>query len=460
MGLWSNAKLRNGVSNWKDITPEPLHKAIAALRKEFATNAWKAGEIMRQGCHSALHKGMADQARTINDGIRKLGYPTLPTVDEGQTESTVFTAYFDRSADLLAKEVSRTFSELFDIASANLALLNRDPVDWASLQTKVLVADESHLIPIWTKYACDKQAHDPSGAFDEAIHWRKWRAPKWLLMQPFANWPYDQATAWERMDEHESKELLEGVENRFNLRLIMALEKAIGETHIRLAKQKRESPPKATAVIAKPPKQVTSESITEGEHGNRPKADLWRDFHEKFEALADEEGNEGAAQGDCFLSAYCSYREHPEVWEKGKPEQGLFCLLKSPDTGVWTISDGVSEHFQARFRALASWAGIALGAARSPSCSNWWRCSSGCGFPPGLSSVANSCGSSATTNRNHFRAAYRPTRRPRGRLSRVGLHGCRRPARPLPPERRSSPGKAARQPARAATPGGFRSRAA
>ena len=133
MGLWSPAELRNGVDDWKEITPGPLHKAVAALRRKFATNAWKAGEIMRQGCHPALHRGMADQARTIRDGIKKLGYPSLPTVDEGQAERTVFTAYFDRCADLLAKEVRGTFSDLFDIASAQSTLLTSDPVDWASL---------------------------------------------------------------------------------------------------------------------------------------------------------------------------------------------------------------------------------------------------------------------------------------------------------------------------------------
>jgi len=107
-------------------------------------------------------------------------------------------------------------------------------------------------------------------------------------------------------------------------------------------------------------------------HLTRPIADLWRDFRENFQALANEEERERAAQRDCFLAAYCNYREHPEVWEKGKPEQGLFCLLKCPAIGLWTISDGVSEHFQARFRALASRAGIALGAQKGTDPEDFW----------------------------------------------------------------------------------------
>src|SRR6516225_4718671 len=85
--------------------------------------------------------------------------------------------------------------------------------------------------------------------------------------------------------------------------------------------------------------------------GLRVNADLWRDFHEKFQALSNEERREGAAQKDRFLRAYCSYERHPEIWrEKGKPEQGVLSLLNPPETGLWNISDIINENFQARFR--------------------------------------------------------------------------------------------------------------
>jgi hypothetical protein len=356
MRLWSPARLRNGVHDWEEITPEPLRSAIAALRREFATNAWKVGEIMRQGSHPALHKGMADQARTIHEGVKKLGYPALLTVDEGQTEPSVFTAHFDCSASLLAREVRGTFSDLFDIASAHSGLLSSDPISWASLQTKVLVADESHRIPLWTKDACDKQPYDPSGDPDEAIYWTKWRAPKWFFMRPFANRPYDAATSWERMDEGESKHLLEVVEDRFNQRLIMALEKAVDETHVRLAKQAGRVEPDRT-------------------DGKRAllQSEPWRDFRAGFQSLADEEWRENAAQRDRFLRAYCNYNEHPEILhEKGKPGQGPFCLLKRPETGLWIVSDGVNENFQARFRTLAARAGLALGSPKGTDPEDFW----------------------------------------------------------------------------------------
>jgi len=51
--------------------------------------------------------------------------------------------------------------------------------------------------------------------------------------------------------------------------------------------------------------------------------------------LADEEAKiVRATRKDRYLRAYCDYKEHPEVWERGKPGQGLFCLLKTPENGL------------------------------------------------------------------------------------------------------------------------------
>jgi hypothetical protein len=104
------------------------------------------------------------------------------------------------------------------------------------------------------------------------------------------------------------------------------------------------------------------------------RADLWRDFHDRFMLLArEEEQVERAASKDRLLRAYCDYKKHPEIWaEKGKPGQGSFCLLKAPETGLWIVSDGVSENFQARFRALAARAGVALGCAKDTEAEDSW----------------------------------------------------------------------------------------
>jgi hypothetical protein len=120
-------------------------------------------------------------------------------------------------------------------------------------------------------------------------------------------------------------------------------------------------------------------------------ADIWRDFQGQFMQLAyEEERTPGARRElkidlgttvaveqikmkeDRLLRAYCDYKEHPVVWEKGKPKQGCFCLLKAPETGLWTYSDGVSENFQARSRALISRVGLALGSPKDTDPEDFW----------------------------------------------------------------------------------------
>ena len=110
------------------------------------------------------------------------------------------------------------------------------------------------------------------------------------------------------------------------------------------------------------------------------KADLWRDFHEKFQALAGEEQGRAVPitkgkvlQGmDRVLRAHGNHEKHPVGWERGKPEQGLVCLLHTPPHGVWELSDGMSENFQARFRALAARAGVALSSPKDGSPEDFW----------------------------------------------------------------------------------------
>ena len=103
-------------------------------------------------------------------------------------------------------------------------------------------------------------------------------------------------------------------------------------------------------------------------------AETWRDFHNKFMQLASEEaGIVGAEKKDLYLGAHCDYGKHPEIWaERGQPGQGLFCLLQPPETGLWMLGDGVSENFQARFRALATRAGVALGRPKNTDTEDFW----------------------------------------------------------------------------------------
>jgi DNA-binding XRE family transcriptional regulator len=114
--------------------------------------------------------------------------------------------------------------------------------------------------------------------------------------------------------------------------------------------------------------------LLHADRGAKMGAAQWRDFHQEFMRLADEEERlERATPRDRFLRAYCDYSPHPEVWaEKGKSGQGVFCLVKTPETGLWMLSDGLSENFQARVRTLACRAGITLDCPTGCDAEDFW----------------------------------------------------------------------------------------
>jgi hypothetical protein len=98
-------------------------------------------------------------------------------------------------------------------------------------------------------------------------------------------------------------------------------------------------------------------------------SDQWGNFQNLFMDLAREEQGRadvitnGSAlrRVDKLLRAACTYNEHPEGWERGKPEQGLICLLETPKHGVWNYTnDGISENFFERVRLCVATAGRAL----------------------------------------------------------------------------------------------------
>jgi hypothetical protein len=95
----------------------------------------------------------------------------------------------------------------------------------------------------------------------------------------------------------------------------------------------------------------------------------WKNLQAKFIQLAREEQGRAdlITKGpvlrrlDQLLRVSCNYKKHPEGWARGKPEQGLQCLLDTPPHGVWNYcSDGVSENFRERVRLCVAEAGRAL----------------------------------------------------------------------------------------------------
>jgi len=126
--------------------------------------------------------------------------------------------------------------------------------------------------------------------------------------------------------------------------------------------------------------------------------DQWRDFHEKFQTLANEELRQRAARTDRFVRAYFTYRkgaeilqvrrdgqralslfsnsdkllDAPNVLNTGIPAHGPFCLIKVPEFGLWALSGGANENFQERFQTVAARAGVALGCLQNTDPVDFW----------------------------------------------------------------------------------------
>lgn len=117
-----------------------------------------------------------------------------------------------------------------------------------------------------------------------------------------------------------------------------------------------------------PPTLSPAETKGNG-HGPIATSSEWRDFHDRFMQLArEEQGRRGVITAgkvlqrmDQLLRVSCCYKEHPEGWERGKPEQGMICLLDTPPHGVWNYcNDGISDYFRERVRLCVAEAGHAL----------------------------------------------------------------------------------------------------
>jgi hypothetical protein len=155
---------------------------------------------------------------------------------------------------------------------------------------------------------------------------------------------------------------------------------------IELAKQMTQLP--RVSEPLQPPEAVGGSSLSAS--GRKPTQmspnapASWREFRDEFEQLAREQerpvrtpknrrDRRMMLRADGLLWASGNYKKHPEIWaEKGKPGQGFFCLLQVPETGLWMLDDGVSENLQARFRALASRAGVALGSPKDTDPEDFW----------------------------------------------------------------------------------------
>ncbi len=112
------------------------------------------------------------------------------------------------------------------------------------------------------------------------------------------------------------------------------------------------------------------------ETAERPvqEADLWRDYRDAFQSLADEQRAfvRAMQKGDRRLRAYCGYNSDMTPLESELVEQGLACLLYRVESGTWQLGKGPNEDLKARFEALATRAGIALHPPQGIAARDFW----------------------------------------------------------------------------------------
>jgi len=162
-------------TEWKRITPDPLIYAVAHIRERFKEDEFKFDFVTQQNCYKELH-----------------------TVSQTKTPSMIFKSYIDIYEAALKASIDRQFNDLLEIGLANLGLLGQHPIGWAQSHIKFLIDSEPRRMKLWIKNVCDQQPMSNGTTpeeMDEFIHWRSWRAPKFIVMQPSDNLPYDLSTA-------------------------------------------------------------------------------------------------------------------------------------------------------------------------------------------------------------------------------------------------------------------------
>jgi hypothetical protein len=217
-------------TDWKDITPDSLLSAVSHIRERFEEEEFRFDFQTQQMCYKELH-------------------PAAPS----KSASAVFKRYMDVYQAGLMEATEKQFRDLLEIGLVNAQLLSQGPVEWVKSHLELLIKGKQYRVRQWIKNVCDKQEMSknttPEG-MEGFIHWRSWRAPKLVHMQPSGNTPYDPAAAWSRENEERTEKVLHGLSERFINSVVFHLERIAGEAHVQLAKEGRQ--------IRQPPVQRSS----------------------------------------------------------------------------------------------------------------------------------------------------------------------------------------------------------
>ncbi len=254
---------------WETSVPADLIQAIKYLRKSFDDIQWGCGQTTKVFCYSRLHAEEVDDHSKQHFNYlmytkARIGPAATARfhdlVKQG-TPPAIFKAFFDLYCDGVSVEALRIFQELSEIGRANQRSLGVPFLDWAEAQTRHVVRAHSHLVNIWIRDVCDKQVYDPNDDDDEHWFWRKWQAPKLLLMTPSRGKPYEPAAIWERYDPPTSSRFLNAFARDYVHRIEARVRKASGQAALALAKE--PTGPRTDSGASAEPTSSQSTSVTD-----------------------------------------------------------------------------------------------------------------------------------------------------------------------------------------------------
>jgi hypothetical protein len=213
-------QIKSSDESWKVITPPALLRAVMNIRHDCELLCDAQRDHFSAKCFKDLHP-----------------------LASGMTEPTIFKNYFYGCIEKIQKIIKYTFGRFWDISLNQSGLIGAASVQWASLQVTDLIEREDKLVEDWIKCACDARRDIGSASREE--FWEKvvfrtdWRAPEWLSMQPNGNDTYDASTAWKRMNEDDTRDILRYLrESRWIILLKSTLNQLVGISHEVVAKRK------------------------------------------------------------------------------------------------------------------------------------------------------------------------------------------------------------------------------
>jgi hypothetical protein len=259
---------------WERITPESLRPAVEDIRKSFKTGAWKCRELTEALGFAALHpqEPMRTDFPAYQSQVPEYFKIIGPRAAEEfrrfvamDTPPAFFRAYFDIFQSGVEGEIAKQFASLLQMGVANTGELSFGPVEWAQTHLRFLVRGISHISEQWIKVVCDSNARPKAGTtkeeLDEMIHWRSWRAPNLIHMEPAGTTPFDPANAWSREDETRTDYLLKTRSARFLEFLDTFVENLAEEAHVRQTQSGKAAsalPEKAdTRYVSRAPKPIS-----------------------------------------------------------------------------------------------------------------------------------------------------------------------------------------------------------